>query len=442
MRVLAVIPARMKSTRLPGKPLLDICGKPMIQLVYEAVQKADLVDDVLVATEDESIVKAVEGFGGRAVLTSPNCASGTDRLVEVADCIQADIYLNVQGDEPLVRPEHVDRLAGVLLERKGVLAATLCFPISADEALDPNLVKVVRDDEGNALYFSRARIPYDRDNAGAARYYGHMGMYAYRREALDVFGQNAPGRLETTEKLEQLRLLQKCVTLATVEVESPAPGVDTAEDLQRVRSLLSGADKGHQKGHEIKGHEIGARLETPFPGWAVASASSDFKDARALYEKLKDIELVLTDVDGVLTDGGLYYGADGEALKRFCSKDGLGISLLRQNGIRLAVVSGRDCPALRKRLDDLGISFFRLGESHKKAACEEILREANVLPGHALFVGDDLPDIEGFKVSGFGVAVGNAHEKAKDAADMVLQKHGGHGAFRELCDHLLAARGK
>ncbi len=306
---------------------------------------------------------------------------------------------------------------------------------SAEEALDPNLVKVVRDDEGNALYFSRARIPYDRDNTGAAQYYGHMGMYAYRREALDVFRQNAPGHLETTEKLEQLRLLQKGATLAIVEVESPAPGVDTTEDLQRVRLLLSDADKGRQKGHEI-----GESLETPFTGWVVAGGSSDIKDARAFYEKLKDIELVLTDVDGVLTDGGLYYGADGEALKRFCSKDGLGISLLRQNGIRLAVVSGRDCPALRKRLDDLGISFFRLGESHKKAACEEILREANVLPGHALFVGDDLPDIEGFKVSGFGVAVGNAHEKAKDAADMVLQKHGGHGAFRELCDHLLAAR--
>lgn len=410
MRTLAVIPARYASTRLPGKPLLDIGGKPMIQRVYEAIQKATLVDAVLVATDDDRIVQAVEAFGGRAVLTSPQCASGTDRLVEVARQEEADIYLNVQGDEPLLRPADVDKLVEALRDCPYMAAATPCYAVSSERAKDPNLVKIVRSDSGAALYFSRARIPVDRDGEGTGVYWGHMGMYAYRPEALRIFAEHGPGMLERTEKLEQLRLLQHGIGIQTVELPPCAPGVDTPEDLERVRAIVAG-----------KGSSTSA-LATP------ATTS------------LANIRLVITDVDGVLTDGGLYYGPDGECLKRFHAQDGLGMAMLHKAGIRVAVLSGRDCPALRRRLKDLGIDMFRLGKAEKRAACESLLQEAGVSAHEALFIGDDLPDLEGFACCRMGMAVANARDEVKHAAGIVLQTQGGQGAFRELVDILLAGR--
>lgn len=411
MRTLAVIPARYASTRLPGKPLLDICGKPMIQHVCEAVGRASLVDDVLVATDDERIVRAVSNFGGHAVMTSPDCASGTDRLVEIARHKQADIYLNVQGDEPLLRPADVDKLVEALLRHPQAAAATPCYPVSAGQARDPNLVKVVRNEAGQALYFSRAPIPYDRDGEKQIQYWGHVGMYAYRPAALAVFAAHAPGELERAEKLEQLRLLQHGIGIQMVELPPCAPGVDTEKDLERVRALL------------------GER-----------NADDAANAALSLEERLRRVRLVITDVDGVLTDGGLYYGPDGEYLKRFCAQDGLGMVLLRKAGIRVAVLSGRDCPALRRRLADLGISLFRLGKVEKRAACEDLLRESGVSPEESLFLGDDLPDLDGFTCCGLGIAVANARNQVREAAHLVLNAHGGQGAFRELADKLLQAR--
>lgn len=412
MRTLAVIPARYASTRLPGKPLLDICGKPMIQHVCEAVGKATLVDDVLVATDDERIARAVSDLGGRAVMTSPDCASGTDRLVEIARHEQADIYLNVQGDEPLLRPTDVDKLVEALRRHPQAAAATPCYPVSARQALDPNLVKVVRDDAGQALYFSRAPIPFDRDGEKQVRYWGHVGMYAYRPAALAIFATHAPGELERAEKLEQLRLLQHGIGIQMVELAPCAPGVDTAEDLERVRALLEGRNREN------------SAAGAPLP----------------LDERLRRVRLVITDVDGVLTDGGLYYGPDGECLKRFCAQDGLGMVLLQKAGIQVAALSGRDCPALRRRLADLGITLFRLGRVAKRAACEDLLREAGVTPEESLFLGDDLPDLDGFACCGLGIAVANARERVRDAAHLVLDARGGQGAFRELADKLLHAR--
>ncbi len=405
MRTLAVIPARYASTRLPGKPLVEICGRPMIRWVHEAVSRARLVDEVVVATDDERIVRAVAAFGGRACLTSPDCASGTDRLVEIAAGEKADIYLNVQGDEPLLRPSDVDALIRALAGRPDMACATPCFPVSPEQALDPNLVKVVRADDGRALYFSRSRIPYDRDGSGRACYWGHLGMYAYRREALDVFARFAPGPLEQTEKLEQLRLLAHGASILTVAVEASAPGVDTPEDLARVLALLEG--------------------RTPEPP----------------ADPLARVRLVITDVDGVLTDGGLIYGAGGEELKRFHVHDGQGILALKKAGIEVAVLSGRDCPALRARLRDLNITLFRLGKTKKTAACRELLHEAGAAPEEAVFVGDDLPDLDGFACCGLGVTVADAPERVRKAAGLVLSARGGHGAFRELADRILARRG-
>ena len=379
----------------------------MIQRVYEAVQKATLVDTVLVATDDARIVQAVEAFGGRAILTSPQCASGTDRLVEVARQEEADIYLNVQGDEPLLRPADVDKLVQALLDNPHMAAATPCYPITFEQAADPNLVKIVRSDSGAALYFSRARIPFDRDAEGTGGYWGHIGMYAYRTDALKIFADHEPGMLERTEKLEQLRLLQHGVGIQTVELPPCAPGVDTPEDLERVRAIVAGKE-----------------FSTSAPATPATTS-------------LADIRLVITDVDGVLTDGGLYYGPDGECIKRFHAQDGLGMVMLRKAGIRVAVLSGRDCPALRRRLNDLGINMFRLGKVEKRAACESLLQEAGVSAHETLFIGDDLPDLDGFACCGLGVTVANARDEVKRAADIVLQTQGGQGAFRELVDMLL-----
>ena len=239
MSMIAVIPSRYASTRLPGKPLVDICGKPMVQHVYERVRRVSLFDEVLVATDDERILNAVEAFGGAACMTSPDCPSGSDRLIEVAKSHPADVYVNVQGDEPLVEPASIEKLARAMLDDPSLQMGTLCYPISAEQAQNPNLVKVVRAHNGNALYFSRSPIPFPRSGGIAPQYFGHLGMYAYRREFLMNFGNLPYSPLENTEKLEQLRVLQAGIAIRVLEVEATGPGVDTPEDLEAVRRILT-----------------------------------------------------------------------------------------------------------------------------------------------------------------------------------------------------------
>lgn len=424
MRVLTVIPARYASTRLPGKPLLDICGKPMIQHVYDRVRQAHLVGEVLVATDDARIAAAVESFGGKAVLTSPECASGTDRLAEVARSHPADIYLNIQGDEPLLRPADVDALVVALRDDPAVAVATLCYPISADQAANPALVKVVRDFQGRALYFSRAAIPFVREGAAAApvTYLGHAGMYAYRRETLYAFSAQMPSPLEQLEKLEQLRLLQLGVAIQTVETTHCAAGVDTVSDLERVRATFEGKSDVQL---------ISSRCED-----RQGVSHPNHKIDPELTAKLRRIKLVITDVDGVLTDGSLYYGPDGECLKRFHARDGVGVKLLQKAGIQVAVLSGRDCPALRARLKDLGITIFRLGQHAKGEACRSIIAETGVSSEESLFIGDDLPDLEAFENCGVRVAVGDAVNALRQKAEVVLSVAGGQGAVQEMTDIL------
>ncbi len=238
MSIIAVIPSRYASTRLPGKPLVDICGKPMVQHVYERVRQVSLFDEVLVATDDERIAAVVEGFGGAVCMTSPDCPSGSDRLIEVASSHPADIYVNVQGDEPLVEPSSIEKLAKVMLENDDLPMGTLCYPITAEQAQNPNLVKVVRAHNGNALYFSRSPIPFPRSGGIEPSYFGHLGMYAYRRDFLMNFGSLPYSPLENTEKLEQLRVLQAGVAIRVLEVEAAGPGVDTPEDLEEVRRII------------------------------------------------------------------------------------------------------------------------------------------------------------------------------------------------------------
>lgn len=401
MKAVAVIPARYGSTRLPGKPLLDICGKPLIQRVWDVVARVHGLDEIIVATDDERIAKVVQDFGGRAVLTSHDCQSGSDRVREVAQTVDADVYVNVQGDEPLLEPLAIEKLLDVFAQDANVQVATLCSSISREEAMSPNLVKVVCDYAGNALYFSRAPLPFVREANETADYLGHIGIYAYRREALYAFTSLPVSPLEQAEKLEQLRFLQAGIPIRVLEVPRMGVGVDTQEDLERVRTVIC-----------------------------------DRRRAEAL-ERLKHVKLVVTDVDGVLTDGGLYYGPDGECLKRFNARDGLGVRLLQNAGIQVAILSGRDCPALRKRIEDLGITEALLGRLDKRTALAGIMERCGVNPEEVAFIGDDVPDMEVFKLCGVSVTVKNAPEYVKARANFVLNNCGGRGAFRELVDAVL-----
>lgn len=231
-RVAAIIPARYGSTRLPGKPLLRETGRYLVQHVVERVQEARRIDQVVVATDDERIVAAVESFGGEAVMTSGGHASGTDRVAEVARSIDAVAILNVQGDEPEIDPADLDRLAEAVLEPEAEIV-TLAAPI-ADAATfaDPNAVKVVIGEGGRALYFSRAPIPW-RDGADLSHAHKHVGVYAYAREALLRFAGLPPAPAERLERLEQLRALCHGMKIRVLACEREPVGVDTEEDYRR-----------------------------------------------------------------------------------------------------------------------------------------------------------------------------------------------------------------
>ena len=253
-----MIPARFGSTRLPGKPLSDIHGKPMIQHVHERVRRARRPDRVLVATDDERIAAVVRGFGGEVVMTSRDHATGTDRLAEAARGTEAEIVINVQGDEPLVDPDGIDAAVDGLARDPGLDMATLSLPLrDVEEMLSPSVVKVVCDAKGEALYFSRSPVPLVRQGsstdlraaAAAAVARGlarkHVGLYVYRRASLLRFAALAPTPLEVAEGLEQLRALENGMRIRVVEREGAAgPAVDTAEDLERVRALIA-AEAAH-----------------------------------------------------------------------------------------------------------------------------------------------------------------------------------------------------
>ena len=239
MNVVIVVPARYGSTRLPGKPLADILGKPMIQHVVERAKEARSAQRVVVATDDERVVAVVKSFGGEALMTDPSHPSGTDRLVEVMGKVPGDLYVNLQGDEPLVRPADIDTLIAGMRSDATVAVGTLCHPMGSEEARNPNMVKVVLTEKGDALYFSRSPIPYPRDGEGEAHYLKHVGVYAYRREVLEHYGTLPQPMLEKAEKLEQLRLLYAGFKIRAWQVEPTGPGVDTPEGLAEVRRLLA-----------------------------------------------------------------------------------------------------------------------------------------------------------------------------------------------------------
>lgn len=241
MKIICVIPARYASTRLPGKPLADIAGKPMIQHVYERVKQARRPADVFVATDHEQVFQAVKAFGGKVMMTAADHPTGTDRLAEVARRFtDAEIIVNVQGDEPLIAPETVDLLASAFDEAPPELVmATLASELTPEEEQNPAAVKVVTDLNGNALYFSRSLIPYPRNTHAALTPLKHIGLYAYRREFLLAFAALSPTPLEQMESLEQLRALEHGYRIKVLRTPFRSVGVDTPEDLIRVNQILS-----------------------------------------------------------------------------------------------------------------------------------------------------------------------------------------------------------
>lgn len=235
MKVLGVIPARLESTRLPKKLLRDLCGKPLIQHVWANVKQAEFLDDVVVACDDNELVEAVKRFGGRALLTSKTHQSGTSRIQEVAHKMPADIYVNIQGDEPLMPGANVDLLVRSFAPRREFLVGTLALPKEdPEEYRNKNVVKVVLGHQGSALYFSRAPIPFFREG-GSSRYHKHLGIYAYRSEFWKRYAEMKPSVLEEAEKLEQLKFLENGISIQVIETHEDSIGVDTEEDLEAVK---------------------------------------------------------------------------------------------------------------------------------------------------------------------------------------------------------------
>ena len=236
MKAIAVIPARLASTRLARKMLREILGKPLIGVVYEAVRSSPLLADVIVATDSDEILSVCRAHGWKAEMTSPAHRSGTERVHEISEREAADVYINVQGDEPLVRPEQIATLLKVM-ENPTAEVGTIMTPAIEIDIPNPNAVKVVTDLAGRALYFSRATIPFDRDGT-RSKYFKHLGLYAYRKPALDTFLALPESSLEKTERLEQLRFLENGIPIFVAETPHDSIGVDTEEDLLRVIEIL------------------------------------------------------------------------------------------------------------------------------------------------------------------------------------------------------------
>jgi 3-deoxy-manno-octulosonate cytidylyltransferase (CMP-KDO synthetase) len=241
--IVCIIPSRYESSRFPGKPLADLCGKPMIQHVYERVAQAKAIPYVAVATDDERIFNAVKKFSGNAVMTATTHRSGTDRISEAVKSLNlsADaIIVNIQGDQPIFEPVQVDEVISPLVADPAINMSTLIYKIILEEEIThPNAVKTVFDDQGFALYFSRSTIPYVRSKSMTADYYKHHGIYAYRRDFLDIFTKLPEGKLEKFEALEQLRALEHGYKIKVVITPHDSVEVDTPQELERVRQILS-----------------------------------------------------------------------------------------------------------------------------------------------------------------------------------------------------------
>lgn len=238
MDAIGIIPARYGATRFEGKVLADLMGKPVVQHVYEMAKRSKMLDDLIVATDDERILKVVKDFGGKVTLTSVDQPTGTDRLTEVVNPIDVKVIVNIQGDEPLIHHTMIDELVRTMLDNESIDMATVIKKIDdKDEIMNPNVVKVVIDRDGFALYFSRSPIPFERSEQSKS-FYKHLGLYAYTKDFLFTFTNLPKSELEKVESLEQLRALEHGYRIKTIETKFETVGVDTPEDLEKAKRLL------------------------------------------------------------------------------------------------------------------------------------------------------------------------------------------------------------
>lgn len=238
MKVIGVIPVRYSSKRFPGKALAILGGRPLLQHVYENASKSSILEELVVATDDKRIYDTADGFGAEVVITPREYHSGTDRVAHAVMSLDCEIVVNIQGDQPFLNPKIIDEVVSRLLAGPELLVTTPIYPLSNPEDIsNPNIVKVVIDRQGFALYFSRAPIPYVRNKRGDIRFYKHIGIYAYRKNFLERFAKMEPGTLEISEGLEQLRILENGYRIMTVQVIYDSPSIDTEEDLRRVGAL-------------------------------------------------------------------------------------------------------------------------------------------------------------------------------------------------------------
>ncbi|TVR19324.1 MAG: 3-deoxy-manno-octulosonate cytidylyltransferase [Balneolaceae bacterium] len=401
MKAIAVIPARFQSTRLPGKALKDIGGKPMIQHVFERVKQADLVHDAVIATDDERILRAAENFGGKAVMTSAHHQSGTDRLIEISTKIEADLYINVQGDEPFISPDDINKLIQNLSLKESEDIVTLCYPALFKEAKPQNKVKVVFSSDKKALYFSRALIPFS-NKLDTQNYHIHIGMYGYGSGALERIKELPPSTLELAESLEQLRFLQAGLNIYVDITNEPGLSVDTEDCLEKARYF----------------YETGK--------------------LREIKPELSNIKLLVMDVDGVLSPASLMLSENGEEIKVFDVRDGMGIKRLLKAGIKLAVISGRGSSTTANRLKQLGITEYFFNVEQKGVVLKELIDRYALKKEEVLYIGDDINDLPAFNLAGISCTVADAPDYIKEKADIVLSKKGGKGAIREMSDKILS----
>ncbi len=236
---IGVIPARFGSTRFPKKVIADLNGKPIIQHIWENCKKAKMLDDLVIATDNDEVMEVIKSFGGKAVFTSPDHMTGTDRIAEVVNAIDVNVIVNIQGDEPLIQAEMVDSLVRTILDHKNISMASLMKKMeNLDEINNPNVVKVIVDKNGFAIYFSRSPIPYPRLKEEAKLYYKHLGIYAYTKDFLYEYTNLPKSYLEKCESLEQLRVLENGYKIKMVETKFDTIGVDTPDDLEKVKSRL------------------------------------------------------------------------------------------------------------------------------------------------------------------------------------------------------------
>jgi 3-deoxy-manno-octulosonate cytidylyltransferase (CMP-KDO synthetase) len=244
MKIIGIIPARYASTRLSGKPLLKLGGKTIIELVYLNSLKSKYLDSIYVATDDERIFNAVEKFGGNAIMTSIRHKSGTERIIEASKNINCEIIVNIQGDEPFINPKTIDKIINCLIQEKKINIATAATRIISDKDInDPNTVKVVFDKNNNALYFSRAQIPYYRNSSSKKIYYKHIGLYGYRKSFLLNYNKLEESNLERMESLEQLKFLENGEKIKVIITKSDSLSIDTIEDYKKAKSIIKGLKK-------------------------------------------------------------------------------------------------------------------------------------------------------------------------------------------------------